>query len=77
MCPVHDELIDASNGMRTNLRRIVLEKLQELWNQKVQRPVKNLRVEHIGRVFADLLQGAKGSLRNIVILGVQHVTKSR
>ena len=42
--PPNNKLVDASNRMRPDLGAGVFEKLQELWNQEIQRPVQRIRV---------------------------------
>ena len=42
--PPNNKLVDASNRMRPDLGAGVFEKLQELWNQEIQRPVQRIRI---------------------------------
>ena len=42
--PPNNKLVDASNRMRPDLGAGVFEKLQELWNQEIQRPAQRIRI---------------------------------
>ena len=66
--PADDELVDAGQRVRADLGRVVLEKLQELGDQNVQRPVQRVAVQNLGRVFANLLQRSERSLAHVVVL---------
>lgn len=50
--------------MIPNFRTAVLEKLQEFGDHDVQRTIQHVTVQDLSRVFADLLQGSKRSLRD-------------
>lgn len=41
----------------------MLKKLQEFGDHDVERPVQRLAIEQLRRILTDLLQGAKGSLK--------------
>lgn len=45
-----------------DLGATVLKELQELGNHDVEGPVESITIQELRRVFADLLQGSKGSL---------------
>lgn len=47
-----------------DLGTAVLKKLQEFGDHDVERPVQSVTVEQLRRIFADLLQRSKGSLRD-------------
>lgn len=47
-----------------DLGTAVLKKLQEFGDHDVERPVQSITVEQLRRIFADLLQRSKGSLRH-------------
>ena len=49
--------------MIPNLGAVVLEKLQELGNHDVKRTIQHVAIQDLSRVFTDLLQGSKSSLR--------------
>ena len=71
------ELIDASDGVRADFGRGVAEEEEELGDEDVERPIDGVVVQRLGRVLADLLQGAEGSFAHVVILRVQHLTQRR
>ena len=51
----NDELVNASNGMRTDFRRVVLEELEELWDEKIEWTIEGIGVEHFRTTKKKLL----------------------
>ena len=73
--PSDDELIDAGDGVRPYFWAVVPEEVEELWDEVVEGPVEGVRVEHLRRVLADLLQSAERALARRVDFRVQHLAK--
>ena len=63
--------------MGANFWRGVAEEEEEFGDEDVQRPIDGIVVQSLGRILADLLQRAKGSFADVVILRVQHLTQRR
>ena len=73
--PSDDELIDASDGVRPYFWAVVPEEMEELWDEVVEGPVEGVRVQHLCRVLADLLQSAERALARRVDFRVQHLAE--
>ena len=54
----------------------VLEELQELGDEHVERPVEGVRVQHLGGVLTHLLQRPERALAHSVLLRVEHLTQA-
>ena len=76
LCPTHNELVDTSDGMRSDLITAVCEELQELWYQYIQRSVESIAVQHFRGIFAYLLKSTKGSLTSAVVIRVKHLNQT-
>ena len=63
-----NELIDAGDGVRTNLGRSVTEEEEELGDEDVERSVDGVVVERLGRILADLLKSTEGAFAHVVVL---------
>ena len=43
---------------------VVFEELQEFWDEDIEGPVQCICIQHLSRVFTDLLEGTKRSLKH-------------
>ena len=64
---VHDELIDTGNGMGTNDGTWVTEKLNELWNENIERTIEDIGVQLVRTILTNLVKCTKGTLHHDVV----------
>ena len=59
---VHDELVDTGNGVRADVRVLVVEELDEFRDEHIERSVEGIGVKLLGAILTDLVQRTEGSL---------------